>query len=117
MTMSKNLNMSVLMDFYGQLLTEKQRESLEFYYNDDLSLSEIADQLEISRQGVRDFIKRGEKQLSDLEEKLGLAERFADIKDKINEINRLTDKIESITGDIPELEKLKSLSAQVVEKL
>lgn len=115
--MSKNLNMSVLMDFYGQLLTDKQRESLEFYYNDDLSLGEIADELEISRQGVRDFIKRGEKQLTEFEEKLGLAKRFEDIKENINEINGLTDKIEKQTGSMPELDSLKAMTAQVMEKL
>ena len=78
--MGKNLNMSILMDFYGQLLTPKQLEALEFYYNDDLSLAEIADEMGISRQGVRDFIKRGEKQLEELEEKLGLAGRFEEIR-------------------------------------
>ena len=115
--MSKNLNISMLMDFYGELLTDKQRESLEFYYNDDLSLGEIADELEISRQGVRDFIKRGEKQLLEFEEKLGLAKRFEDIKEKINEIDGLTDIIEKQAGSMPELSSLKKLTAQVMEKL
>ena len=117
MKMSKNLNMSVLMDFYGQLLTEKQRQSLEFYYNDDLSLGEIADELAISRQGVRDFIKRGEIQLVNLEEKLGLAERFTNIREKISEINGITDKIEKQAGKLPELNELRNLAAQVVEGL
>lgn len=52
--MEKNLNVSILLDFYGAMLTEKQREAEEYYYNDDLSLSEIADNQGISRQGVRD---------------------------------------------------------------
>ena len=56
--MEKNLNVSILLDFYGAMLTEKQREAVEYYYNDDLSLSEIADNQGISRQGVRDAIKR-----------------------------------------------------------
>lgn len=84
--MSKNLNISYLMDFYGQLLTEKQLEALELYYNADLSLAEIAAELDISRQGVRDFIKRGEKQLAAFEEKLGLAERFSDISLRLENI-------------------------------
>ena len=58
--MEKNLNVSILLDFYGAMLTEKQREAVEYYYNDDLSLSEIADNQGISRQGVRDAINRAE---------------------------------------------------------
>ena len=58
--MAKNMKVALLLDFYGDLLTEKQRDSLEFYYNDDLSLGEIAANLGISRQGVRDNIKRAE---------------------------------------------------------
>ena len=57
---TKNLEISYLLDFYGDVLTEKQRDVMEQYYNDDLSLSEIADNFGITRQGVRDAIKRGE---------------------------------------------------------
>lgn len=70
--MNKNLNMSDLLDLYGVLLTDKQSDMLELYYNDDLSLAEIAEQYEISRQGVHDSIKRGEEALLEYEEKLGL---------------------------------------------
>ena len=55
--MNKDLNMSILLDLYGELLTEKQRDVLELYYNDDLSLAEIAQQYEISRQGSSRFHK------------------------------------------------------------
>ncbi|MBQ8005801.1 MAG: YlxM family DNA-binding protein [Clostridia bacterium] len=72
----KNLNMGYLLDFYGEVLTERKREVLGFYYNDDLSLSEIAEELGISRQGVRDIIKKAEDELVFLEEKLHLAEKF-----------------------------------------
>ena len=58
--MTKDLSVSVLMDFYGELLTQKQIEALNGYYNQDLSLAEIAEEMDISRQGVRDFIKKGE---------------------------------------------------------
>ena len=58
---TKNLEISYLLDFYGDVLTEKQRDVMEQYYNDDLSLSEIADNFGITRQGVRDAIKRGEE--------------------------------------------------------
>lgn len=87
--MAKDFNIAVLMDFYGGLLTEKRYSVLEMYYNQDLSLGEIADELKISRQGVRDSIKHGEKQLLELENKLGLAERFMEIKHYIHKINSI----------------------------
>lgn len=74
--MAKNLNISILLDFYGDMLTEKQRDVIELYYNEDLSLAEIAQDCGITRQGVRDSIKRAETQLLDYEAKLGLAEKF-----------------------------------------
>lgn len=77
------------MDFYAELLTEKQREALELYYNDDFSLAEIADHMDISRQGVRDFIKRGEKMLFEYEECLGLCDRFRNISKEVSEMEKL----------------------------
>lgn len=74
--MAKNLEISLLLDFYGKMLTDKQREVVEFYYNNDLSLSEIAENQGITRQGVRDSIKRAEGQLLEMEKRLGLAGRF-----------------------------------------
>ena len=70
--MAKNLDIIMLLDVYGDMLTVKQREFLDYYYNDDLSLSEIADNVGITRQGVRDSIKRAEAQLEEMEEKLAL---------------------------------------------
>ena len=64
--MAKNLEISLLFDFYGDMLTEKQRDVVELYYNDDLSLSEIAENEGITRQGVRDSIKRAEAQLLEM---------------------------------------------------
>jgi len=86
--MAKDLSISYLLDFYGQMLTDKQREVTEFYYNDDLSLAEIADHCHITRQGVRDSIKRAEAQLREYEEKLGLARRFVEIQAGLDEITR-----------------------------
>lgn len=91
--MSKNLNISVLIDFYGDILTEKQRDVLTLYYNEDLSLSEIAEHEEISRQGVRDSIKRGEESLLELEEKLGMAQKFTAFSKLLDEINQRADNI------------------------
>ena len=84
--MSKNLEISLLFDFYGDMLTEKQRDVVELYYNDDLSLSEIAENEGITRQGVRDSIKRGEAVLLEMEERLGLAKRFRKMQDGIERI-------------------------------
>lgn len=72
----KPLEMSLLFDFYGETLTEKQRELFDLYYNEDLSLSEIAGHAGITRQGVRDSIKRAEHALGEMEDKLGLVARY-----------------------------------------
>ncbi len=72
----KNLNVSFLLDFYGDVLTERKRTVLDYYYNNDMSLSEIANEMQISRQGVRDIIKKAEDELFFYEEKLGLARKF-----------------------------------------
>lgn len=68
--------MAMLYDFYGDLLTLRQKEFYDLYYNDDLSLAEIAENYDITRQGVRDIIVRAEKTLEDIEEKTGLIQRY-----------------------------------------
>ena len=78
--MAKDLRISFLLDFYGDMLTETQREVVHAYYNEDLSLAEIAQDREITRQGVRDAIKRAEQQLLEMEDRLGLARRFQEIQ-------------------------------------
>ncbi len=78
--MTKDLSVSTLLDFYGGLLTEKQRDVMELYYNDDLSLGEIAEQQGISRQGVHDSIKRSAEALNEYEKVLGLAAKQEDYK-------------------------------------
>lgn len=75
----KNLHITFLLDFYGRVLSNRTRELLEMYYFDDMSLSEIADAVGITRQGVRGGIKKGEEELLFLEEKLGLATRHCAI--------------------------------------
>lgn len=72
----KNMNISLLLDFYGEVLNEKQREILDLYYNEDLSLAEIAESNGLTRQGVRHVIKKAEEAVTLLESKLGLAQRF-----------------------------------------
>ena len=82
----KKLEISVLCDVYGELLGEKQREALELYYNEDLSLSEIAENTGISRQGVRGQIKYAEAQLTEYESKLGLSEKYRFLAGKLAEM-------------------------------
>lgn len=95
----KDMVVSVLLDFYGELLSERRREIMEMYYNEDFSLSEIADETGISRQGVRDSIKKGENELSTYEEKLGLLKRFTAMRREISkisvEVDALSDMIEN----------------------
>lgn len=91
--MSKDLSISVLMDFYGGLLTDKQKDSLELYYDQDCSLAEIAEDMNISRQGVRDFIKRGEKQLYEFEERLELVKKYNNISLNITKLEEMIGKI------------------------
>ena len=88
------LKTTLLYDFYGELLTDKQKEIYELFYQNDMSLSEIAGELEISRQAVRDQLKRTEKILSDYEEKLRLVERFMANKSSAVRIRKLIDELE-----------------------
>lgn len=84
--MAKDLRISLLLDFYGEMLTDKQRDVVELYYNEDLSLAEIAAHSRITRQGVRDSIKRAEATLLELEDRLGLAKKFRRIQEGLDAI-------------------------------
>ena len=93
---------SMLLDFYGELLTDKQRECYDLHVNEDLSLSEIAEQSGISRQGVWDNIRRAEASLREMEEKTGLIRRF----------RQLRQGLESLRTPLQELEELSEGRAQ-----
>ena len=93
MSKEKDMNISMLLDFYGELLPDHQREAMEFYYNDDMSLAEISEDIGISRQGVRDRRVKGESALQEYESKLGLVERFSMLK---NEIKNICDNAEKL---------------------
>lgn len=84
--MPKDLRLTLLFDFYGDMLTDKQKEVMDLYYNEDLSLAEIAADSGITRQGVRDSIKRAEATLLELEERLGLARRFGEMQEDLRRI-------------------------------
>lgn len=96
--MGKDLRIAVLYDFYGDMLTDKQQEVIELYYNEDLSLAEIADHTSITRQGVRDSIKRAENQLYQFEEQLGLAARFGQVEQAVGKVLAHTRAIEEINA-------------------
>lgn len=95
----KNLNISVLLDFYGEILTQRQRDMLDMYYNNDLSLAEIADNFSISRQGVRSVLKKGETILTEMEEKLSLASRFSTVQEKSEAIASRLSELNSKIND------------------
>ena len=91
--MAKNLEVVLLTDYYGEMLTENQRKFIDYYYNDDLSLSEIAADEGITRQGVRDAIKRGEGILTQLEGQIGFATKYRDLIDGVDQIRSLAQNI------------------------
>mgnify|MGYP002733892995 FL=1 len=74
----KDLSLTILFDIYGGLLSANEKDAFEYYYCDDLSLSEIAEIMKMTRQGVRDNVVRAEKLLRDCEEKLGLKKKFSE---------------------------------------
>lgn len=91
--MAKNMEIPLLYDFYGEMLTEKQRDMVEQYYQNDLSLAEIAENAGISRQGVRDSIKRAENQLFELEERLGLVSKMKEINTCLEAVSQYSNNI------------------------
>lgn len=102
--MERFVEQSLLYDFYGELLTEHQKRIFEDVVLNDYSLSEVAADLEISRQGVHDMIKRCNRILTGYESKLHLVEKFLHIREKVNEIHDLTEdtKVKQLAHDILE---------------
>lgn len=88
----KNLEIGLLLDFYGTTLTERKRTVMNLYYNEDFSLAEVADEVGISRQGVRELIKKSEAELIELEEKLGLVARFVSLRRLADDTDAAVDK-------------------------
>ena len=97
--MEKKVEISMLWQIYGKLLTEKQNEYIDYYYNQDLSLSEIAENEEITRQGVRDIIKKGEKKLFEYEEKLLFMKKTINQEKLIQHILVNLNKIQKDSSD------------------
>jgi predicted DNA-binding protein YlxM (UPF0122 family) len=117
---AKNLEISLLLDFYGDMLTSKQHEVIEYYYNDDLSLAEIADNQGITRQGVRDSIKRAELQLLEMEQRLGLARRFREMRSGLEQIRKAASQIQDYNNQFiyaHEIEENAQTIMEIAQKL
>lgn len=97
--MDKKVKVSILCQIYGKMLTEKQYEVINDYYNNDLSLSEIAENSNITRQAVRDIIKKGENKLFELEEKLAFMDRTLKQEKQLEQILEELSKIEDTSSD------------------
>lgn len=104
----KDMRFVLLLDFYGPMLTERQQEAMEYYYDEDLSLAEIAQHTQITRQGVRDLIKRSEAALLEMEERLGFLKRFEEMRVEVR-------KIKSASAEIGEINQNRFFSPQVRE--
>ena len=117
--MEKIVEQAMLYDFYGELLTEHQRQIYEDVVFENLSLGEIAQEEGISRQAVHDIVKRCDKALSEYEEKLKLVQKFIRIKEKIEEIDRLSEQYED--GTMQDREsfgaKVREISGEILEQL
>ncbi len=110
--MDKFARIALLYDFYGPLLTSKQRDYLDLYYQQDFSLGEIAEDGAVSRQAVHDLLKRTEKILLGYEQKLGLVERHLKQQEKLNTMDKLIKRLEP--GDSPELLEIKHLLVELL---
>ena len=116
--MDKILEQALLYDFYGELLTEHQKEIYEQFVLDDLSLSEIAESEGISRQGVHDLVRRCQKALEGYEAKLHLVEKFLAVKEKVARIDRVLEEWQREKDDPEEIiERLRDISSEIIEDL
>ena len=114
--MEEILRQTLLYDFYGELLTEHQKQVYEDVVLNDYSLSEVAQSLGISRQGVHDMVKRSTRLLNEYEEKLHLVQRFVQIRENVNEIRKLTDP----SGDTPKedvMQRIAAIASDILEEL
>ena len=114
--MDEILKQTYLYDFYGELLTEHQKEIYEQVVLEDYSLSEVAKEAGKSRQSVHDMIKRCNKTLEEYEAKLHLVEKFMSVKSKVHEINNLLEGYHE-QEEAELIQKVKKLSSEIIEEL
>ena len=112
---NQTYRMTMLFDFYGEILTERQKEFFDLYYNEDLSLGEIAENYGISRQGVRDVIVRAEAAMQEIEDKTGLIRRFMQMQPKIAAIEEAAQQIKTINYRQYENSQLDKLGSDILE--
>ena len=110
------VNLSMLYDFYGDLFTEHKKRVFEDYVLNDLSLSEIADELNISRQGVHDIVKRCTQDLKDYEDRLSLVKKFSSIKHKLTIMKELCIDIEE-TRNVDKILDIVTLADDILKEL
>ena len=114
--MEKILEQTLLYDFYGELLTEHQRQVYEDVVLNDFSLSEVAAARGISRQGVHDLVRRCNKTLEEYEEKLHLVEKFMSVREKVHQIDALLENYENQDEKLL-IQQVKQLSGEIIEEL
>lgn len=107
---NQTYRMTMLFDFYGELLTERQKEFFDLYYNEDLSLSEIAENAGISRQGVRDVIVRAEAIMQEVEDKTNLIRRFEQMRAHLDAIEAAAAELKTINYRLYEDSRLTELA-------
>ncbi len=110
--MNSKTDISLLYDFYGELLKPSQQQVVELYVNEDLSLSEVSGLLGISRQGVRDSLNRAEGKLRDYENRLGLLRAYRQRRDRYEAVRGLIDSIKHTDGCdriLPQLNQIEEL--------
>ena len=114
--MEPKVRQTYLYDFYGELLNEHQQKIFEAFVFDDLSLGEIAEEQDISRQAVHDMIRRSTKTLEEYENKLHLMERFLDLREKVVSIQKCAEYYEKSRGE-QLLTKIRQLSDEIIKEL
>lgn len=114
--METKLEHAYLYDFYGELLNDRQRKAYEGFYFHDLSLSEMAEEEGISRQGVHDLVKRSARALEEYESKLHLVDKFLYIKEKVGMIQNLTHSLKEENQESVKME-IEKISNEILEGL
>ena len=110
---NQTYRMTMLFDFYGELLTDRQKEFFDLYYNEDLSLSEIAENEGISRQGVRDVIVRAEAAMQEIEDKTGLIRRFHTMQGQLREVADCAGRILALNDEHLNSQELEDLAGRI----
>ena len=110
---NQTYRMTMLFDFYGEVLTERQKEFYQLYYDEDLSLAEIAENYDISRQGVRDVIVRAEAYMTEIEDKTGLVRRFMQMTPHLERMEQAAHELRKLNARRYEDNRIDELSSVI----